>query len=172
MTPASNHSQLRANPVFWIMLALPASAVLAGLSTLAIALHSADRPLPPAYHWEGERLEEDFARARSAAALGIELTLTIAPQEGTCRLSLRHAPGDPAAIYLQLTHGVDAGLDRIVRLARVAAGEYRAGCAPIPAGRWRVSVEDEAHRWSVRGVADGTVTRLELRARNPDGAGA
>ena len=81
MTATSNHSQLKSNPVFWIMLALPAAAVLAGLSTLAIALHSADRPLPAAYHWEGARLEEDFARARTAAAYGIELKIAIAPQE-------------------------------------------------------------------------------------------
>ena len=50
MNAPSNHAQLRSNPVFWITLALPAAAVLAGLSTLAIALHNADRPLPTAYH--------------------------------------------------------------------------------------------------------------------------
>ena len=55
------------NPVFVLIWALPAAAVIAGVATLLIALEDADRALPASYHWEGARLDEDFERARRAA---------------------------------------------------------------------------------------------------------
>jgi hypothetical protein len=170
MKTTASTSQLRSNPVFWIMLALPAAAVIAGLTTLGIALRSADRPLPAAYHWEGARLDEDFARARAAAAAGIAVTFEARPESHRCVATVNNVRGDPAALYLQLTHGSSADLDRMLRLPRIGAGSYAGDCADIPDGRWRISVEDDAHEWSLRGIAEGRLRRVTLRARNPDGA--
>jgi hypothetical protein len=162
-------SDRRFNPVFWLMWLLPGSAVVAGLTTLAIALEDADRALPADYHWEGEHLDQDFARARVAATLGIEVTLSV--QGGSCQASTLALPDDPAALDLLLTHGSNAGFDRRVRLARVSAGEYRAACAPLEPGRWRVALDDDSHRWAIRGNAVDAINRLSLRARNPAGGG-
>ena len=155
------------NPVYWLMWLLPGSAVIAGLSTLAIALHSGDRPLPVEYHWEGARLDADFARARTAALLGIEVELEA--RDGQCHALVRNVPDDPAAINLLLTSGSDAGLDRRVRLMRVSANEYRAACAPVAQGSWHVALDDDSAAWSVRAVATGNLDSIALRARNPDG---
>jgi len=155
----------RANPVFWLMWALPGAAVLAGFATLAIAVHGADRALPEAYHWEGERLEADFARQRAAVTRDVRVTFEAA--DGRCLVHLAATDGGPAALDVLLTHGSDAGLDRALKLPRVAAGEYAADCAPPPAGRWRISVDAPA--WSVRGATDGEFARVELRARDPGG---
>jgi hypothetical protein len=157
----------RRNPVFWIMWLLPAATVVAGFVTLAIALDGADRPLPADYHWEGDRLDADFARARNAEALGLASTLEV--RDGSCRVNLHGSANDPASLNLLLTHGSDAGLDRRLRLARTGAGEYRAACAPLDAGKWRVLLDDDSSRWLLRGVADGRFERLDLRARQPDG---
>jgi hypothetical protein len=147
---------------------LPASAVLAGFATLAIALSGADRPLPADYHWEGERLDADFARIRAAAALGIEVALEV--HGGQCRALVRNLPAEPTALNLLLTHGSDAAFDRRVRLLRVAPNEYRAACAPLESGKWRVAVDDDSARWTLRGSADDFLASLELRARIPDGS--
>ncbi len=169
MKATAEASQLRSNPVFWIMCALPAAAVVASLSTLAIALRG-DGPLPAAYHWEGERLEADFARARIAATAGVELTFEWRPATHDCVATLIRAPADVRALELQITHHSDADLDRPLQLKRVDAGRYQGECAAIPAGRWRISVEDDARSWSVRGRVDGPIDRFTLRARNPDAA--
>lgn len=161
-------SQYRSNPVFWIMLLLPAAAVVAGLATLVIALRHADRALPANYHWEGEHLDRDFAQQRLAAAHGIEVDFSMAG--GECSALLRHAPDDPAALTLMFTHSSDAGLDRVVLLRRIQPGRYGGACAPLPQGRWRVALEDAAGAWAIRAQLDGNATRLELRARDPDGA--
>jgi uncharacterized protein len=158
----------RFNPVFWIMWVLPASAVLASFATLGVALEDADRALPADYHWEGERLDEDFARARQAAALGIELSLEI--RAGQCRVVPRHLSTPPATLDLLLTHGSVADFDRRVRLARGADGDYLAVCAPLAPGKWRVALDDESAGWAIRGVIDASPGSVMLRARDPDGA--
>jgi len=160
-------SQYRSNPVFWIMWLLPASAVVGGLVTLGIALRSADRALPPGYHWEGEHLDQDFAQQRLAATHGIEVDLEW-QAAGECTATLRRAPDDPATLTLMFTHSSDAGLDRVMLLRRTQAGVYTGNCAPLPMGRWRVALESGA--WAIRTQVSGNRTRLALHARNPDGA--
>jgi hypothetical protein len=167
-TPPTDNP-LRANPVFWLIWILLGAAVLGGLATLAIALRNADRQLPDAYHWEGEHLERDFALARVAADHGIEVTLATTPVSGQCAASLRHAPGDPQALTVLFASTSDPGRDRVLRLARVAPGEYLGACTPLPAGRWRVAIEDDAGQWSIRATAIDSFEKLELRARNPEG---
>jgi len=168
MNTATVDSPLRRNPVFWIMILLPAATVVAGLTTLGIALREADPPLPEAYHWEGEHLDRDFAQQRLAAAHGIEVTLLTAG--GVCAARVSAAPDDVAVLTLLFSSAVDPGLDRVVLLKRVATGEYRGACAPIPPGRWRVALQ--AGQWSIRTQLVGSVDRLILRARDPAGDGA
>ena len=166
-TPPDN--PLRGNPVFWLIWGLLGAAVIGGLATLAIALTNADRQLPATYHWEGEHLDRDFALARVAAAHGIEVTFATDAAAGQCSATLRNAPGDPQALTVLFANGSDPGLDRVLLLARVAAGEYRGACSPLPEGRWRLALEDDAGQWSIRGQLGSGLDRLELRARNPDG---
>ena len=167
MSTAPVDSPLRANPVLWFVLLLLGGTVIAGLTTLAIALRSADRPLPETFHWEGAHLDRDFALARNAATHGtvVEFTRTA----GECRARVHSAPNDAPALNLLFAHGSDAGLDRALYLQRVAPGEYRAACMPIPPGRWRVALEDSAGVWAIRDELDGDATGLTLRARNPEG---
>jgi hypothetical protein len=171
MATAPVDSPLRRNPVFWIVWLIPAATVVAGLTTLGIALRSADHPLPPAYHWEGERLDRDFALARNAATHGIEMTFKLDADALACSAALRKAPDDPATLTLLFTNGSDAGLDRVVLMKRVEAGQYRGTCGPLPAGRWRLAIEDAAGAWALRDEFNGRVDQLELRAHDP-GAGA
>lgn len=152
------------NPVFWLMFLLPGAAVAASFVTLAIAVAGADRALPPNYHWEGERLDRDFERARRAASLGIRGTLQW--NAGQCVLTL--AGGGSDNLRLMLAHAIDAGLDRVVLLKRASGNEYRAPCADVPAGRWRLSLEDDGAGWSLRQRVDALV-RVELVARHPEG---
>ena len=170
MSEAAADRPFRANPVFWIMWLLPASAVVGGIATLVIALRSADRPLPSNYHWEGERLDHDFALARNAAHHGIAVTFERSASSGECSATLRNAPDDPAALDMLFASGTDAGLDRVILLRRTEAGMYRGACAPLPAGSWRVVLEDSAGAWALRTQASGNAARLELRARDPGGA--
>ena len=168
-TQASNDHPMRANPVLWFVWLLLGSTVIAGLTTLAIALRGADRELPASYHWEGELLDRDFALMRNAAAHGVEIRLSVGV-EGQCAASLRAAPNDPAALNLLFVNSNDVGLDQAVRLTRQSAGLYRGNCQPLPEGRWRIALEDDAGTWAIRSQQQGALDGLVLRARNPAGA--
>ncbi len=160
-------SPFRANPVFWIMLLLPAAAVVAGLATLFIALRHADRPLPANYPTEGLHVDHDFALARAAAAHGIELAFVAQPA-GECTATLRNAPDDPDSLSLLFTNGTDPGLDRVILLRRAERGAYHGACTALPAGRWFVVLEDDAAGWAIRSQLAGGAATFTLRARNPD----
>jgi hypothetical protein len=164
---SANPDRRLTNPVYLIMWLLPGATVVASFVTLFIALASGDRALPESYHWEGARLDADFARARAAAALGIEVRFDA--RDGQCRAVVRRVPGDPASLNVLLTNGADAGLDRRLRLTRVAPDDYRASCAPVPSGNWRVALDDDSHTWTLRAVATGNMEVFEARARSPDG---
>lgn len=157
----------RSNPVFWLMWLLPGATVCAGFATLAIAMHGADRALPEAYHWEGERLDQDFARQRRAAQLGVEVTLQVA--NGECVATLRGGAGEPAVLDLLLTHGSDAGLDQHIRLKREANASYRGVCNVAPA-RWRIAIDEPSAGWSLRAQHMGGLAHVTLRARDPGAA--
>ncbi len=159
------------NPVFVLIWALPAAAVLAGIATLFIALEEADRALPASYHWEGARLDADFERARRAAQLGIVASFDLSAGAGRCSVTLEPAV-DADVLELRLTHGSDAGLDRMLRLTREDDGVYRSACTPAPRGRWRVALADAAGSWALRGAAEGPPSSFDLRARAPEGPGS
>ncbi len=162
MSTSAADSPYRANPVFWIMLLLPAAAVVAGLATLFIALRHADHPLPANYPTEGVHLDHDFALARAAAAYGIELSF--AATGAGCTATLRNAPDDPESLSLLFTNGADPGLDRVILLGRAQRGSYRGACAPLPAGRWYVVLEDDAAGWAIRSQIEGGAATFLLRA--------
>jgi uncharacterized protein len=159
------NAALKRNPVFWLMWLLPGSAVLGGFATLAIAVQQADRALPSIYHWEGELLDADFARARAAVRLGLEADLQFTGD--ACELALRGS--DARELHLMLTNGIDVHQDRLLTLSRGADGVYRAPCTPLAAGKWRVALQDSASTWALRSDLEAAVPRVELRARAPEG---
>jgi hypothetical protein len=163
MQDATSPYSLRTNPVFWLMWLLPGAAVVAGFATLAIAMRGADHKLPTTYHWEGEGLDRDFARAQNAANLGISLSLEV--RDGECVATARNLPAATETLDLEIANGADAALDRFVTLRRVGPAELRADCSPLPRGRWWIDVSDSAGGWSLRARSEGTLARVELGAR-------
>jgi hypothetical protein len=162
-------SNLKRNPVFWLMWAIPGAAVFAGTGMVALAMHDGDRPLPDIYHWEGERLDADFERARNAARYDMRASLAV--EGGVCTVTVAGAPVEADSLRLQLTNGNDTRLDRAVTLSHVASGVYRAPCVALPQGRWRVALIDKAGTWALRSGVDGPFQRLEIHARDPGGEG-
>jgi uncharacterized protein len=150
-SPASAPPASRANPVLWLVIALPALAVVASLSSFALAALHGDRELPASYHWEGGALDRDDTRRAAAAALGLRAELRIDTATQRCRVTLRGAT--PAALQLELTHPTDPRLDQRAQL-RGTGGDYAGYCAPLPPAHWWVQLADEQGHWLLRGRAD------------------
>ncbi len=157
-----------ANPVLWLVIALPLLAVAASLASLALAVSRGDPELPKDYHWEGVGLERDQQRLALAAQLGIGATIRYEPATGRCAVTLRGAA--PEALRLALVHPVDPGADRRLTLAR-EGDSYRGACAALPAAHWRLELSDDQERWLLRGRTRGALLQpVPLGDAAPPGA--
>jgi len=144
-----------ANPVLWLVIALPLIAVVASLTSLALAVTRGDPELPKDYHWEGAALDRDQQRLTLAASEGITATISYQPDTQRCAIALHGAA--PAQLRLDLVHPTDPRADRRLTLARTG-DSYEADCAGLPVAHWWLEVSDDTGRWMLRGR---TVGRLQ-----------
>ena len=146
----------QANPVLWLVIALPSLAVVASLGCYAIAIAKGDKELPASYHWEGKGLDGDEARIAEGARLGLTARVQADAAAGRCTVELAAPAGD--SVRLELTHPTEAAADRIVLLQREgSSSRYGAACEPLPPAHWWVQVADPAGRWLLRGRAEGAL---------------
>jgi hypothetical protein len=129
----------------WLLMAGPAAVLIAGAATTWIAFASADGLVAEDYYKQGLGINRRLAREEAAQRLGISAAVRIEP--GSIRVELRGEA--PQALLVHLAHATRAGHDVRLRLAPAADGAYRAELPVLPAGRWRVVIEDPRARWRV-----------------------
>jgi hypothetical protein len=132
-------------PWVWVLMAPPAAALAGGVAMVWISLASADGLVAEDYYKQGLAINKVLAREEAARQKGISASVTF--KDGSIEVLLE---GDrPAAIFAHLAHATRAGHDLRVRLAPGADGTYRADLPPLPAGRWRVVIEDPRASWRI-----------------------
>jgi uncharacterized protein len=130
----------------WLLMSGPALVLVAGAITTWIAFASADGLVADDYYRQGMAINKVLAREEAARKLGISLELEISPQK--LRVTLRGQK--PEALFAHLAHATRAGHDERLRLAPGAApGVYEAELPPLPAGRWRLVIEDPRATWRI-----------------------
>jgi uncharacterized protein len=155
-------SRGRANPVVWIMIGVPLAAVCASMLTLFLAARGSEPPLPAQYSWEGKALEQDFARADRAGALGAAAEMAF--DTGRVRVGLEFSAAPealPGTLELRLVHGTLPALDRALTLTRDAgSGDYWADLSSLPRGHWHVELAGAD--WRLRGRFEAPVSYVRL----------
>ena len=147
----------------WLLMALPAAAVVGGIVTAVIAFRGADGVVAADYYKRGLAINEELSRTRLAAELGVAADVRIGGTEPgdlvVVRLGAAQALPPEAALRVRLVHPTRSGADRLALLARVGtddagrSAEYAGswGDAAAVAGRpaWRIVIES-AH-WRLDG---------------------
>lgn len=123
----------------------PAAVLVAGAVTTWIAFASADGLVAEDYYKQGLAVNKVLAREQRAAQLGLSVELQLTPKSIVVRL---HGAA-PEALFVHLAHATRAGHDQRLRLAPVQAGVYQAELSELPAGRWRIVVEDPRASWRI-----------------------
>lgn len=145
----------------WILISIPASAVVAGMVTLWLAVSSADGLVAEDYYKQGLAINRVIEREEAAQRLG--LTARIVPTPGRLVLRLAGTPGaHPPALFLWLAHATRAGHDLRLRLAPAADGRYESALPPLPQGHWHVSIEDPRASWRIAGNWSGAMRPFVL----------
>lgn len=129
----------------WILMSGPAVVLVAGTVTAWIAFSTSDGLVAEDYYKQGLAINKVLAREEAARSRGI--AAQVSREGGVLRVKLE---GDrPPALFAHLAHATRAGYDVRLRLAPSAPGVYEAELPPLPAGHWRIVLEDPRREWRI-----------------------
>jgi uncharacterized protein len=151
----------------WLLMLPPAASVIVGLGMLYLAIVEPNPLVVADYSNIEEINDEQFARDREAAAIGVTADLTFAPAPNG-RVSIGVALGGPKdfvpprtlALYLQ--HVARADADRQLTLER--RGQHYAASTTLAAGRYDLELLPADASWRLAGPVPGVPGRAHLTA--------
>src|SRR5512139_2354344 len=123
MNPPLQSKPWYREPWPWFLMSLPATAVVAGLTTAWIAFKTADGLVVGDYYKEGLAINQTLERDDAARALG--LVATLKSVDGTLLLTLSgHLKTYPGQLVLTLAHPTHQGMDHVLTLNDAGGGHY------------------------------------------------
>lgn len=153
MNPLNRHASKPwyREPWPWFLISLPATAVIAGLVTVWIAVTSADGLVVGDYYKAGLAINQTLAR--DATAHDLALTARLQSRDGALSLALAgRLQAYPDRLTLTLAHPTRQGMDQTLTLGHLGGGLYRASMPAIAAGKWHAELADTASAWRLSGV--------------------
>lgn len=156
----------------WLLAIAPAAALIGGMVTLWLAITTSDPLVVDDYYREGRAINQQLARDRLAASLGLhaELRFGAGPHSVVeMQLGAERGSAWPPVLVLRVVHATIAALDREYRLVHVGDGRYQTtGRSPGAGGRWLVQLEDAGRMWRlVAPVVTRFDTPIALHAQTP-----
>lgn len=130
----------------WFLLALPTTAVIAGIITLVIAIRTSDGLVVDDYYKEGKAIVQTMNRSNRARELGLIAAMSIRSERIRIELTAREQGSLPSTLLLTLSHPTREGMDQHFEI-RAEAGRYETGIAALNAGRWLIQIEDKDRTW-------------------------
>ena len=150
----------------WLLIAGPATVVVAGIVTIWLAIRSDDGLVADDYYKQGLAINQVIGRADRAKALGLSANVSI-EADGRVRATVdavgATADATPESITLLVAHPTRAGGDVRGELRRAPDGTYVGRVAPPGPGRWRVIVESSTWRLPAAQI-DGLPATLTVDA--------
>lgn len=153
-------------PMVWLVWGLPALVVIAGISTVVIAVRAGGSDAVPVEVRRTAQIQvEDLAADRETLRRGLAATLQHDPQTGALQLQVTGSVEPaPAALRLRLRHPGRAELDRELPLAR--AGQAWHG--RLDSGRshaWNLELAPADGSWRLAGRLEPGDRRAALKPR-------
>lgn len=139
-------------PLVWMLILIPLTAVIGGIATLILAVQSDDGLVADDYYWRGKQINRVLSRDQAAATKAINADLSFDFGRGVVRAELRARDGVnlPNTVHFALLHATRAGLDRVLELNRTPQGSYHGLLPVLASGRWYVQIE--AEDWRLTGA--------------------
>jgi hypothetical protein len=154
----------------WFIIALPASAVVGGLTTVWIAMQTTDSLVVRSDDGMQVVAERRIIAERLAQELNLAAAIDIDLESGAILAAMRS--GDlqtvPAALQLEFSHPAFADRDQRIALSRAPSDQagnpvWSGHFVNIPTGRWYVSLTSD-DEWRLSGEWQGEA-QLTLRPR-------
>ena len=143
----------------WFLISLPAAAVIAGISTVFIAMSGKDSIVVDDYYKKGLAINRVIEEQELAASMGLSASARYKSNTGELDLTLKSdSVVHEETLGLRLVHPTLADLDRHVLMHKDAQGVFKATLKDLQSGRWRAILEPGDKRWRLDGhvVVPGT----------------
>ena len=135
----------------WFLIALPATAVIASLYTIYLAVLNKPTMVKDNYYQEGLSINDRIRQDQQAAAFGMQANLQFSEDTGKVNvyLSGNNAPTD--TLLLAIAAPGDAQLDRNYELKAVNSNLFISPLGEQPQGRFYISLEPKNQEWRLLG---------------------
>ena len=151
-------------PMVWLVIMIPFSAVIMGGILLTLAVWSDDGLVTDDYYKKGLQINRTLERDALAASYEIAGEIMLGAPGAAVEVSLAGNARfqAPEIVHLRLFHATRSGLDRDLQLRRVAAGRYVASGPRLEPGAWHVQLDADGWRLKARLSASDVPQRVTL----------
>jgi uncharacterized protein len=136
----------------WFLIALPASAVVASIASLVIAVRNADTLVREDWSDAGENINAELALEHEAATRGVSAVVRLEPATHRVSVALSGAGvADVPRLSLELRHPTDAKRDYSSLLDADGAGVFIGDAASARlTGSWYLTIAPLDRAWLLR----------------------
>lgn len=140
----------------WLLISLPASAVIGGIITIFLAVNSPNALVVDDYYKEGLAINQQKQRQTNAGRMALQGLLRHNGKQLTLSLSSAE-PVTEATLTLYIIHSTRSELDRQLTLKRTGDGRYAAETEKLSPGAWYLRLQPGDQAWEIRTriVTDG-----------------
>ena len=132
----------------WLLIALPASAVVGGILTIIIAVESPNALVVDDYYKQGLAINQE--KHRLAQARSMQLKALVRNDGGRLSVTLESLqPVSEPTLTLNIIHATRSELDQTLRLQRNSDGSYQAAVEHLRTGTWYLRLEDPQQTWEI-----------------------
>lgn len=154
----------------WLLMLMPASAIVGGIVTLWLAIKSFDGLVADDYYKQGLAINQALAKLSSARAMGLVGTVKI--KSDSVSVVLRANPNVilPNKLVVTFAHPTKSGLDQTLELMQVGDEFRSSNVLPLASAHWKIVIEDASRHWKLSGAAflpSETEIRLDSANFNP-----
>jgi hypothetical protein len=151
------------HPMLYLVIGLPAAAVIAGFATLFLAMGGAGDAGDGRVRRVAQTQTADLAPDLAAAGLALRAEAA-ADSNGAVSLRFGIAAPDTPSLRLTLRHSTDSQYDLVARLVRAGEGVYLGRLqAPRAAGAYNAELAPEDSAWRLVGRLEPAGTSFSLR---------
>ena len=163
-TIARNEMPWYRDPWPWILMSGPAIVVVAGFTTLYIAIANVDPLVVDQYYKEGLAINRVLERDHEALLRGYRATIFVNEERTLVKVQIEGEPRSDE-LHLHFAHPAKAELDGTFTLKPLQAGVYQAPLQLAPAKRWHVELEDAKKQWRLTGSWDPADSSFVMESR-------
>ena len=150
-TQAPSRTRWYTQPLVWMLIAIPASAVVMGAVMIRLAVSTDDGLVIDDYYRYGKEINLVLARDQAAAARGLDGVIALEDGTGAVYLALSAALEDaPNTLELRLLHATRQGFDQRIALHRNAPDHYEGVLdQSLAPGNWTLELSTSV--WRITG---------------------